>query len=377
MVESMKNSLYFPSGASLRMKVDGKSAWHNAPEAESAPYSTTRTDEWVARSDGDRYGKEMLRTAPDTVGRWRTVYVGRQQWVFEHDLGAAPDAPVLGRLFLRSPVSRGMRWRVPLTDYLERAFVMPSRFGDMTPPMELVGNKETIDGHLCQQVRGIWNDRQVSFWLDPEYGWLPRQYAMHVDLSLLDYEAPDTIPGGVIPPLLAPRGMERLAEKPQVLDERLSGIVLERSGNFNYIARATLERTTTFAGGITHTDSLTIAVSDVKFGVEPDAGPFLTFSDVLRDGTRMEEHIGGRRFTPAFLNYYIWKQGEFLPTVAPEEAYWTRLWNDLRRLTVDFNLENLKRVDSKFLMTVCAIAALSINGAMAYIAHRNKKAIAP
>ena len=373
MVNSLKNNLNFPSGASLHMTVEGKGAWHNAPEAEVAPYSTKRTDAWVARSDSERFGKEVRRETPDGADRRRTVYVNREQWTFAYDLGAAPDAPILGQLVVRSPVPRGTRPRVPLTDYLDRAFVMPSRATDHSTSLNVVGDQVLIDGHLCQEVGGNWNNRQVSFWLDPEYGWLPRRYTMHLDCSLVEFDVLESFVGGATPPLLAPSGMEELLKSPQSVDERLSGIVLDRSGAQHYIARATLEKTVNFAGGVSHTENLILEVSELSFAPDPASGPFLTFSDVLRDGTPVEEHLGNRRLSAEQINYYAWQKGELLPAVPPSERYWPRLWNDLKRLAYDFSFENLKRVDSKFLMAVCTMAALTINGAMAYTAHRRKK----
>jgi hypothetical protein len=47
---------------------------------------------------------------------------------------------------------------------------------------------------------------------------------------------------------------------------------------------------------------------------------------------------------------------------------------DLKRLATDFNLENLRQVDSMFLVAVCATLAVLINGGIAYASHRRKKA---
>jgi hypothetical protein len=49
------------------------------------------------------------------------------------------------------------------------------------------------------------------------------------------------------------------------------------------------------------------------------------------------------------------------------------LRDDLRRLGRDFSLQNLQRIDSKFLIAVCAIAALLINGGIAYANYRKNR----
>lgn len=370
----MKAGLYFPAGALLQMKVESKGAWSNLPTTGGSAAETSRTDEWEARCDGERYGRELRRTSPDGTGRWRTVIWDRQVSVFSYDLDAPQDAPVIGKLYVRAPTGRGgMRWRMPLVDYLDRAFATPSRFGDLNPPMHLVNEDVNIDGHRCREIQGAWNDRQVTYWLDEESDWLPRKYTMHLEFAMQDFEPPDSLPGGAIPHLKAPDGANFAVDRPLTADEILSDIVLEKIGSQTYITRATLHRTLTFDGGVTYNETLTFDVHDLRYDNSLNNSPFFTFADVMRDGTPMEEHFGGRRFDPEIVNYYIWKKGQFVPSGGPDEPYWARLWHDLKRLSVDFSLENLRRLDTTFLMVVCALAALAINGAMVYNNYRKKK----
>jgi hypothetical protein len=108
----------------------------------------------------------------------------------------------------------------------------------------------------------------------------------------------------------------------------------------------------------------------------PDSDDFLSFAGLLRDGTPVEETVGGR-FEPVSVNYFVFKDGVMVPSSAPVSSYFRGLWSALKTLVTDFSLENLRRVDSMFLVAVCAFAALLANGIIAYLSYCRSKARPP
>lgn len=371
-LDLMVGSLGFPTGATMSLSVDAESTWQNAPSAEVAPYTGTTVDRWDIKSDQSQFGKELYREAPGGSSRYRTVLVERRQWEFEFDLAAQPDAPVLGKLQVRGQFLRGPRWRVPIVDYFDRAFVRSRRFSDSYISVELQGTMEPIDGHACHVVRGFWNSREFVFWIDPEYDYLPRQYTMHLDHTREENQGAEAFAVRAALPINAPPEMAGLLASPLTTDERLSGVVVKRVSGRSYIAQATLEKNVTFEGGVVHHDRLAITTTDFVLEEAPDAHEFLAFHGLLKDGTPVEERTRRRRQAPDLVKQYLWNQGETVPTQASLASYWPQLWDDIQVLVTDFSMENLRRVDGTFLVAVCATAALLVNGAMAYRAYRNR-----
>ena len=74
------------------------------------------------------------------------------------------------------------------------------------------------------------------------------------------------------------------------------------------------------------------------------------------------------------LQCYVLTGGQRLPASRSFKDYFGDLRDDLSRLGRDFSLQNLQRLDSKFLIAVCAVAALLINGGIAYASYRKNRA---
>jgi hypothetical protein len=100
---------------------------------------------------------------------------------------------------------------------------------------------------------------------------------------------------------------------------------------------------------------------------------FLDFNGLLADGTPVEETWqDGGPMSPR-PERYVLSEGKKLPHYGSFKLYLSDLRDDLRRLGRDFSLQNLQRIDSKFLIAVCAIAALLINGGIAYANYRKNR----
>lgn len=375
-VGAMMENLTFPRNASMNLKVESRGTWHNAPAAEVAPYSGTLVDQWRTTSDAERYGRELLRESPAGRSQSRMVFHGSQRWTFEFDTGAPPDAAIAGRVVIRNRALRGSRWHMPIVDYFDRIFVFPGRSFDNYELLEADTTMVPIDGHPCHLVRGEWNGREFAFWLDPEFGYLPRQYTMRLLHSNEEYFGSRGAPGPVENRMLAPTEMQELLDNPIESEERLSSVDLQQVEDKYYIAAATLEKTRTYPGGVSHTEHLTFQCSDFSLAPASDANDFLSFAGLLRDGTPAEESVGGR-FEPETIKYYEFKDGELAPARLGGGVYFRELWGNLKTLATDFSLENLRRLDSMILIGICAAAALLINGAMAYAAYRKKRAKGP
>ena len=72
------------------------------------------------------------------------------------------------------------------------------------------------------------------------------------------------------------------------------------------------------------------------------------------------------------LQRYVLTGGQRLPASRSFKDYFGDLRDDLSR-GKDFSLQNLQCLDSKFLIAVCAIAALLINGGIAYASYRKNR----
>lgn len=375
-VSAMMENLTFPHNASMSFKVESTGTWRNAPAAEVAPYSGKLVDQWRALSDATRYGRELWRESPAGPRHARIVLEGSQRWTFEFDTDAPPDAEIAGRILIRNRTLRGSMWHMPIVDYFDRIFVFPGRSFDNYEALEANAEMETIDGHPCHIVRGEWNGREFAFWLDPNAGYLPRQYTMRLLHDDEEYFGSRGGPGPTENRILAPPEMQEMLDNPIQSEERLGSVALQQSEGKYFIAAATLEKTRTYAGNVSYTEHLTFQCSDYTLATAPDADAFLSFAGLLRDGTPAEESVGGR-FEPESVNYYEFKNGELAPARLGGGVYFRELWEDLKVLATDFNMENLRQLDSMVLVGVCAAAALLINGVMAYAAYRKKREKAP
>jgi hypothetical protein len=296
----------------------------------------------------------------------------RQQWEFEYDLDAGADSDILGRLIVRRRFIRGARWRMPIVEYLDRAFVVPGRYPDGYKSLEVIQEPEEVDGHPCQVIHGIWLGRDFTFWLDPEYDYLPRRYTMRMDHASVGFQGPEAVPVRGGRRIFVPPQMEDLLSRPVVSEETLSEVTLKEEEGRKYIAGATLDKTVTFEGNISYSEHVIMQATSFSLLALPEASAFLAFDGLLRDGTPVEERVDGRRSTRDIVNHYVIRQGVFVAEDVKLKPYFPQLWDDLRKLVTDFSLENLRRVDSTFLVVVCAILAISTNGALAYAACRRK-----
>lgn len=374
MVDEMRKSLQFFANASMSQTVESEAAWRNVPGAKPEPYTAKVVDHWRVMTDQQRSGLERHRESPAGSSRIRTVYREGGRQVFEFDPVASGDANVLGQLVIRGQGIGAPYFRSPLLEYTDRILMMPGRMPMDFDQLDVADEQEQIDGHACHKVHGTWNGRDFTLWLDSAFGYLPRQYTIQSDFSR---EGPNRRGFGTRPQdrrVLAPPVENSTLEQALTSEEHLSSVVLESAGGRNYIASAILEKTQSFPDGISYTERQLIKTDSIALQPDPDVEAFVNFKGLLRDGTPVEERLGGGPFGPEAINYFVLKDGQMVPSSAPKGAYIADLWRDLYRLATDFNIENLRRVDSKFLIAFCAIAALAINGAMAYAAHRRKKA---
>lgn len=374
MVDHMRRALQFFPNASLSQTVESEAAWHNVPGSESNPYAGTVVDHWRVMTDRQRSGLERHRESPAGPSRIRTVYLQGRRQAFEFDPGVSEDSAILGRLIVRGQGPGGPYFRLPVLEYTDRILMMSGRLPMDFQQLEVADEQELVDGHLCHKVHGNWNGREFTLWLDEATDYLPRQYTIQIDFS---QEEPNGRPFRSRPSdrrVLAPPVEDARLEQPLASEERLSSVVLESAGGRNYLASAVLEKTQNFSDGISYTERQSIKTDSIALQPDPETEAFVTFKGLLRDGTPVEEHQGGGPFGPEFVNYFVLANGQLVPADAPRGTYIASLWQDLSRLARDFNVENLRRVDSKFLIAVCALSALAINGGIAYAAHRRKKA---
>lgn len=372
----MTDSFGFPPNASMALKVQSNGSWRNAPEAEEAPYSGVQTDHWRITSDSERFGRELRRETLSGLSQTRVVIHSGRVWTFQFDTSAPPETEIVGRMLIRGQSFRGTRWRMPLTEYFDRAFMFSGRFFEDYQSLEVADAMELIDGHPCYVVEGEWNDREFTFWLDPEFGHLPRKYAMRLTHTREVSFGSRGGPRLADRPVIAPPALQAQLDRPIMSDERLSSVVLKNVGGTNYIASAILEKTQTYADDISRSEQLTFETSDFALSTAPDTDDFLKFAGLLRDGTPAEETVGGR-LEPTTVNYFVFKDGVLVPSSASTGSYFRDLWIGLKALAADFSLENIRRLDSMVLVAVCAGAALLINGTMAYAAYRKKRPKGP
>jgi hypothetical protein len=116
-----------------------------------------------------------------------------------------------------------------------------------------------------------------------------------------------------------------------------------------------------------------LQTGDYVFAGHRDVNGFLDFDGLIRNGTPVEEIWSGDPENPERVERYILFDGKKLPHYGSFKEYMSDLGNDLARLSRDFSLQNLQRIDSKFLITVCAVAALLINGGIAYANYRKNR----
>jgi len=372
MFERMRSNFLLESGASIGNRIEAEVAWRLEKDGP-ALRSGRVVDQWLVLSDGERYGTERFRQSPDGDRKTRTVYLDEQTREFEFDLTASGETAVAGKLNIRHQFRRGPFIRLPLLDYLDRLCGPPGRNGFDFAALTLKEAMVDVNGHPCHEISGDWNGREFTFWLDPEFGYLPRRYSIQVDHSR---EFSGRRRGW-----RDPRDLRLLAAPPELsqntlpvrTEERLSDATLaQRNGRF-IIATASLDRTQYFDGGSTYSERSVLNTGDYVSSARRDVKGFLEFDGLIRDGTQVEEFWPSTNATPESVERYTLTGGQRLPASRSFKDYLGDLREDLGRLGRDFSLQNLQRIDSKFLIAVCAIAALLINGGIAYANYRKNR----
>lgn len=373
MLERMRANFVFETGTSIGNRIEAEVTWR-MKEDGPALRSGNVVDQWLVLSDGERFGTERYRQSPDGNRKTRNVYLAEERREFEFDLNATGEGAVAGKLGIWHQFNRGPNRRLPLQDYLDRVLGPPNRWGFMYDSLELTKEMVPIDGRPCHEIRGEWNGRDFTFWLDPDFGYLPRQYTIQVTHGS---ESSGRRRGWRNPSdlrLLAPPPELNQNVIPRRSEERLSAVELtQRDGRF-YLGSAMLERTQHFESGATYSERAMLRTGDFVSGERRDVNAFLEFDGLLRNGTPVEEIRQGDRDNPDTVERYILSEGRKLPTYGSFSDYLIDLRQDLLRLGRDFSLQNLQRIDSKFLIAVCAVAALLINGGIAYASYRKNRA---
>lgn len=372
MFEQMRGSLSFVPNASMDVQVVSDIVWSDGLGSANTPWSTTVSDVWTVQSDDSRIGMELYRKAPEESKRTRIVYAEDARRTFVFHSAAHPDAPELGELMLTSLSDRDYAWRMPSLEYMDRVFRVQGRFSRSS--LYFVGDKQQpVDGHLCIVVQGSSNSRDITLWLDPEYGYLPRKYELLLDHGREEMGRRGG-PPPPRPPIAAPPAWINPPDLPLTTVEKMSGVTLGQVNGRSYLSKAVVDRTKTYARGISCVEHTKIDVTSFLLTVAPNAKAFLEMEGLLRDGTPVEERIEGGRFAPDIVNYYAMKNGQFASTTTSLRTYIAQIVRDFERLKSDFNMENLKRIDSTFIIVVCAVAALLINGGIAYASYRKNRA---
>ncbi len=372
MLERMRANFVLESGTSIGNRIEAEVTWRMKEEGP-ALRSGNVVDQWLVLSEGGRYGTERRRQSPDGNRRTRTVYQGDERREFEFDLNATREVAVAGKLNIRHQYYRSMEVRLPLQDYLERLCGPPGRRGFAYDSLELAKEKVSVDGHLCHEIQGSWRGRDFTFWLDPEFGYLPRKYTINVKQG--DDASPRRRGWG------NPADLRMLAPPPELSqnvipirsEERLSAVELRQGPGQFFLASGVLERTQHFEGGAIYAERAVIRTGDFISGERRDVSAFLDFEGLIRNGTPVEEIWSGEPENPERVERYILSDGKKLPHYGSFKEYMSDLGNDLTRLSRDFSLQNLQRLDSKFLIAVCAVAALLINGGIAYANYRKNR----
>jgi hypothetical protein len=179
MLESMRANFVLESGTAIGNRIEAEASWRMKEDGPALRAGSV-VDQWQVLSDGERFGTERFRRSPDGDRRTRTVYQGEERREFEFDLSATGKGAVAGKLNIRHQFFFGPNIRLPLQDYLDRLCGPPGRRGFTYDSLELAMEKVPVDGHLCHEIRGSWSGRDFTFWLDPEFGYLPRKYTMKV-----------------------------------------------------------------------------------------------------------------------------------------------------------------------------------------------------
>ncbi len=374
MLERMRANFVIESGTSIGNHIEAEVTWR-MKEGGPALRSGNVVDQWHVLGEGERYGTERFRQSPDGNRRTRTVYQGGERREFEFDLNAAGEEAVTGEFHILHQFNRSPTIRLPLQEYLDRVLSPPNRGGFVLlyEFLEIAEEMASIDGHPCHEIRGKWNGRNFTLWLDPAYGYLPRQYTVQV-VHAAEFS-------GRRRGWRDPAEMRLLAPPPELgqrvipirSEERLSAVELMQRGGRFYMANAVLERTQYIEGGAVYSHRAVLQTGDYVFGGRRDVTGFLDFDGLIRNGTPVEEIWPGDRENPERVERYVLSDGKKLPHYGSFKEYMGDLGNDLARLSRDFSIENLQRIDSKFLVAVCAAAALLINGGIAYANYRKNR----
>jgi len=373
--DEMRESLWMPPNASLEQTVQIAVTWQGISNADIAASSGTVADHWRVLSDSERVGLERYRESPVGTSRIRTVHLPKeQQNIFTFDLDAPEGSAVVGQLSIRHRILRGPFWRTPIFDYIDTVFSMRGRYPRSFLNVKSMAEHAMIDGHSCHEVQGNWNGRDFTLWLDPEFGYLPRKYTLRADVrGELDFGNRGGPEISYERLLEAPtRGDER--GRPRSREEKLTAVTLEKLDGQPYMAKATLERTMFFSRDVTYTERIEYTTDSFALAIQPDTAEFLGMDNLLVDDTPVEVLKGDIHSAERSERQYVMDEGELVPAGASFRGYFSKLALDLKRLAGDFSLENLRQVDSKFLVAMCATLALLLNGGIAYASHRRKKA---
>lgn len=372
MLDRMRANFVIESGTSIGNRIEAEVTWRMK---EDGPVlrSGNVVDQWHVLCEGGRYGTERYRQSPDGNRRTRSVYQGDERREFVFDLNATGEGAVAGEVSIHHQFNRGPTIRLPLQEYLDRLCGPPGRRGFGYELLESAKERVPVDGHLCHEIQGAWSGRNFTFWLDPEFGYLPRKYT----INLIHRDEFSGRRSGWRNPadlrMLAPPPELSQGVAPIRSEERLSEVeIMQRDGRF-YMARAVLERTQYFDGGAVYSHRAVLQTGDYVFAGHRDVNGFLDFDGLIRNGTPVEEIWSGDPENPERVERYILFDGKKLPHYGSFKEYMSDLGNDLTRLSRDFSLQNLQRLDSKFLIAVCAVAALLINGGIAYANYRKNR----
>jgi len=331
----------------------------------------TVVDRWTVKSDNEWVGRELDRQSPAGPARIRTVFRGEERWEFTNDLNAGPDAPLLGFLDVYHQNNRFPQRRAPFHDYVDRTFSLSGGFfGDNTMLTGQPTAMETIDGSPCNMVQGEWQGREFTFWLDPAFNYLPRKY------TLQRRTAPGRGFGG------GPRPTERRIAPPPTLAaglgelrtvaEELANVTLAREGKHAWIAGATLRRTETYGGGATLNETIKLTTEQFSAQASPETAAFLKFDGLLRDGTPATEYVRRDRSEPEEVFRNVIRNGKIALPEPTLRGWLAATWRDVDGFFHDFSIERIRELDTKVLIGICVVAALFVNGIVAWVAHRKR-----
>lgn len=373
MIEHMRRAIQFFPNATLSQTVQTEASWHDKPGSKADLSDGIVVDHWRVMTDQQRSGLERHRESPQGERRTRSVYLPGSRQVFEFGPTSAEAGSAPGQLAIRNQEIAVTYFRVPIMEYTDRILTTSGRYPMDFQDINLENEQDIVDGYPCARLSGIWYGREFTLWLDADYDYLPRKYTIRADASRQRQSFRRLGGRPADRWVFAPPPEYTGLQRPHMTEERMSSVVLERAGDRPYIASAIIEETQFYPEGISYNERQTLRTDAIALQPDPEVDAFVTFKGLLRDGTPVEVQRDGGPLGSDSVDYFVMANGEMVPSSAPKGTYVANLWRDLSRLVTDFNIENLRRIDSRFLIAVCALSAIGINGGIAYAAHRRKK----